>query len=125
MGLFDSVYAPCAHCGSPIEYQSKADEDPYMNRYTVEDAPAAILWDVMNAPVHCQACDGWTALIDPRFPGGDIPRPELKPAAVRTPKDYLTHPQGMKWWPHLLKFSYEDLEEPPSPHAHTGLAREG
>ena len=39
MGLFDSVYAECPECGQRNEFQSKADVCPYMNSYTVENAP--------------------------------------------------------------------------------------
>ncbi len=102
MGLFDSVYAPCAHCGEQIEYQSKADIAPYLNQYTVDDAPPHILRDVLNEPHYCQKCGKWTVLFDPQFPpsDSDTPRPAPIPQKVRDPGagEFDSHEQGMRWW---------------------------
>lgn len=109
MGMFDSVYVACPHCGKPVEHQSKEGEC-YLNRYSLEDAPSEILFDIMNDPVHCESCGNWMALIDPRYPPGERPKPNLRAAKVKAPENPITHPQGMKWWPHDDKrFTYEDL----------------
>lgn len=110
MGLFDSVYAPCPHCGQPVEFQTKVG-DPYCRSFTLESASPEQLIDIMNFPEHCEKCDGWLALIDPRYPPGEKPRPELRVAKVKTPENPGTHWQGMKWWP-TETFSYDDLQEP-------------
>lgn len=115
MGLFDSVYVDCPHCGKPVEFQTKADEAPYMRHYTLEDAPAYMLADIMNGPTHCQSCDKWMALIDPAYPPGEQPKPNLRAAKVRAPENPNTHFQGMKWWPDDESFTYADLiDAPPS-----------
>lgn len=110
MGFFDSVYAPCAHCEAPIEYQSKADMVPYMNVYTTEDAPTHILRDVLNSPHHCPKCHKWTVLYDPRFPpDADQPRPEPTPRKVRTPAPGEADGGfGRYWWGTVFKMS--DME---------------
>ena len=108
MGLFDSVYVDCPHCGKPVEFQSKADEAPYMHRYTIADAPTHILTDVLNRPEHCMSCGGWMALVDPAFPI-EPPRPAPKVAKVRTPDNPEKHFQGMQWWPDGEKFTKNDL----------------
>ncbi len=108
MGMFDSVYVDCPHCGKPVEFQSKEGEC-YMNTYKLADAPTEILRDIMNWPNHCEKCDGWFALIDPLFPPGPPPRPFLRPAKVTSPESPITHSQGMKWWPDDKGFSYDDL----------------
>ncbi len=109
MGLFDSVYVDCPHCGSPVEIQSKADECPYMNRYTPETAPLHILHDVMNEPVHCLKCDGWLTLTDPRAPLAPVDRPPTVALKVKPPPSPTTHPQGFKWWPDDEPFGLDNL----------------
>lgn len=109
MGLFDSVYVDCPQCEKPVEFQSKADEDPYMRRYTLDDAPAHILCDIMNEPNFCESCGQWFALIDPNFPPGEQPKPTLRAAKVRTPENPHKHEQGMQWWPDDHPFTYADL----------------
>jgi len=111
MGIFDSVYAPCPHCGKLVEFQSKASEDAYMRRFTVDDAPAEILADVMNNPEHCMSCGGWMALVDPKYPPGEKPKPDLHPAKVRTPDNPKKHFQGMQWWPENEPFTTNDLTD--------------
>jgi hypothetical protein len=110
MGLFDSVYANCPHCGKPVEFQTKADEMPYMNVYTLEDAPDHLLRDVLNSPHHCQSCYGWLVLLDPRYPITP-PRPNPIAAKVKTPDHPDMHFQGMKWWPRDKDFTVDDLED--------------
>lgn len=116
MGLFDSVYVPCAHCGNRIEFQSKADECIMMS-YDLSDAPPEIAMDIKDDVVHCMKCDGWTALIDPSLPPRQTPRVNLRTARVKPPKNPDTHVQGMKWWPFEGLRSFDDLmdgELPPT-----------
>lgn len=112
MGLFDSVMVPCPHCGRGVEFQTKADPDAYCRWFTLETATAEMLFDIMNEPNHCERCDGWFALVDPRYPpgGGERPKPALTAAKVRAPKNPGTHFQGMKWWPMDQPFTYADIE---------------
>lgn len=117
MGLFDSVYVDCPHCGAPVEFQSKASDDASLRRFTLSDAPTEILVSVLNSPEHCMSCGGWLALVDPKFPPEPI-RPEPQVCKTRTPENPLTHFQGMKWWPHNEPFSYGDLIEAEEPVAH-------
>lgn len=102
MGLFDSVYAPCATCGENIEFQSKADDCPYMNSYTVETAPAHILRDVLNDPQYCKRCGGWSALYDPLFPPNPPPLPRPTPVVkkLRQPTKPRIHSTQdfLRWW---------------------------
>ena len=53
MGIFDSVYVDCPHCGNPVEFQSKADNAAYMRRFTFLTAPDHILRDILHRPEHC------------------------------------------------------------------------
>lgn len=110
MGLFDSVYAGCPGCGQRVEFQSKADEQPYMNSYTLDDAPAHILFDVLNDPHYCQKCGAWLAIIDPAYPpAGAQPRPSPEVVRLRDPNEgeYRSHSQGMRWWD--SPFTYADI----------------
>ena len=112
MGLFDSVYAGCPSCGAKVEFQTKADEAPYMNNYTLEDAPAHLLIDVLNDPHYCEKCGAWLALVDPAYPpDGPPPRPTPTVARVRDPQEgeYQAHFQGMRWW--RAPFSYADIAD--------------
>lgn len=109
MGLFDSVYVECPHCGAPVELQSKADEAPYLNRYTTGDAPLHIMLDVMDAPAHCTKCDGWLCVVDPRKPLGNHERPPTEVRKVRPPKNPERHSQGFAWWPDGVPFTKDDL----------------
>lgn len=114
MGLFDSVYVPCPHCSRKVEIQSKADEAPYMNRYTIEDAPTHILIDVLNRPEYCRGCGGWLVLVDPRYPpeNPEPPRPTPEIAKTRTPSNPHRHDQGFQWWPDDEPFTYADIDPP-------------
>jgi len=111
MGLFDSVYADCPHCGASVEFQTKADEDPYMRRYTLADAPDHMVRDILNKPHHCKSCDGWFALLDQRYPITP-PRPSPICAKVRSPDSAGGQESGFKWWPHDRRFTVDDLEWP-------------
>ncbi len=115
MGLFDSVYANCPRCDRRIEFQSKTDEDPYMNRYTVEDAPTHILIDVLNDPHYCCGCKSWFALIDPAFPPDGPPRPKPVATPVRDPvgdeASLYAHDQSFGWW--HAPFTFADISPTP------------
>lgn len=111
MGMFDSVMVPCSGCGKPLEYQSK-DGECMCEVFTLENAPTAVLRDIMNWPVYCEKCGQWNALVDPAFPPGPPPRPSLSSAKVKAPVNPNTHFQGMKWWPHDVPFTYGVLETP-------------
>jgi hypothetical protein len=69
MGLFDSVYVDCPHCGVKTELQSKAGEC-CLNRYTLDTAPVEVLVDLMNYEDDCDACGGSFAIVDPDHPLG-------------------------------------------------------
>jgi hypothetical protein len=124
MGLFDSIYAPCAHCGAPLEFQTKAG-DCQMDRFEIDTAPAYLLWDVKDDPKHCIKCDGWTALIDPAIPPGPQPPPDLRAARVQAPESPQTHPQGWKWWPLKKVFTFDDLMDRPDEAGRAALQDEG
>lgn len=109
MGLFDSVYVECPHCGERVEIQVEGHEQ--MNSYTLETAPNFILREAMNRPEHCRACDGWLTVVDPRNPLAENERPPTKVLKVKSPDNPRTHFQGMKWWPEELPFGRDDLIE--------------
>lgn len=112
MGMLDSLWVPCPNCGKPMEFQSKAWNCD-MDRYTVDDAPGPVLFDVMNAPNYCKLCGQWVALIDPVYPPGEQAKPKLKAVKVKTPENPEVHESGCwRWWPDDRNFTYADLEEP-------------
>lgn len=109
MGLFDSVYVKCPHCGSDVEMQCEGNEE--MRSYTPDTAPTFILRQVINGePIHCMKCDGWLVLTDPRAPLQEPERPPTVVLKVKPPRNPSTHPQGMKWWPADEPFGVENLE---------------
>jgi len=108
MGMFDSLYASCPHCGKPVEFQSKA-WNCGMDRYSIEDAPTAILVDVMNSPHYCDRCGHWLALVDPTMPPDW--KPQLKVVKIKTPANPGKHPQGMQWWPDEAPFTFDEIEQ--------------
>ena len=115
MGMFDSVLTPCPKCGVNMEFQSKG-MDCDMEVYTLENAPTAILWDIINDPQYHEACGQWVALIDPDYPPPyHRPKPKLAATKVNAPDNPGTHFQGAKWWPYGLDFTYADLTDGP-PH---------
>lgn len=116
MGMFDSVWVECPGCGKRMEFQSKA-WGCEMDSWTLESAPGAVLYDIMNDPRYHETCGTWVALIDPEHPPGEPPRPSLSAAKVKPPENPHTHFQGFKWWPDEVEFTYEHLEDPP---AHLG-----
>ena len=106
MGMFDSVYAPCAWCGENLEFQTKAG-DRCMEIFTPENAPYHIAFDVLNDVSYCK-CGNWTILADPKFPPEYVPpKPNLVPAKLRKPDDdYVTihsSDTNMRWWNGPLK----------------------
>lgn len=113
MSLVDSVLVDCPHCGTRIEFQSKADPDPYLRCFTIEDAPTHILESVVNNPVYHVPCGRWVALIDKRFPPF-VERPRPAPALmdVRPPNNPTIHDQGWRWWPDEQPFGEADLIAP-------------
>ncbi len=123
MGMFDSVMVPCPTCKQPVEFQSKAGPC-FCDVFDLVNAPAEILTDILNEPNYCQKCGSWMALIDPRYPPGRKPRPELEPVKVKAPDNPTTHWQGFKWWPDGKPFTYDDIEPTPTAPA-TGENGEG
>ena len=99
MGLFDSVYVPCPHCGGRVEIQCDGNEE--MASYSLDNAPDFILRQIMDGiPSHCMKCDGWLLVHDPSQPLGRPPRPKTTVLKIKTPPDLPPpHPQGMRWWP--------------------------
>lgn len=78
----------------------QCDGNEEMASYTPDNAPLFILNQVMNGePTHCEKCDGWLVLTDPRAPYAPPVRPPTVVLKVRPPSNPSTHPQGMKWWP--------------------------
>lgn len=110
MGMFDSLYVPCPKCGKNIEFQSKAWDCMMDSWRSFDEAPAAVLFDVMNDPHYHVSCGTWVALVDPAHPPGW--RPQLTARTVKPPNDPPTHTQGFKWWPDGQEFTFDDLEEP-------------
>lgn len=112
MGMFDSLYVPCPSCGKGVEFQSK-EADCAMDVWrSVDDAPTAVLWDVMNEPTYCSACGYWMALVDPAHPPGPPPRPALQAVSVRSPDNpkIHTHDGRIRWWPYESEpFSFADI----------------
>lgn len=108
MGLFDSVFIPCPHCGEKVELQCSGEES--MTSYTVETAPDYILRQVVDGePDHCRKCDGWMALVDARHPWKPPERPPTMVVKVRSPTNPITHGQGFKWWPTGQTYSVDDI----------------
>jgi hypothetical protein len=114
MGMFDSVYANCPTCEKPVEFQSKEGEC-FCNVYTLgaDDAPTAVLTDVLNDPHYCRHCGTWLALVDPAFPpNSPPPRPrDVRVATLRQPREgeFRTHSSQtfIRWWD--APFSYDDI----------------
>ena len=99
MGLFDSVYARCPNCGREIEHQSKADPDPYMNRYTPETAPRHILEDILWNPAWCRDCGVWHVIVDADRPLPSAP-PPIKPEIrmIKRPANYHWVAGAHEYW---------------------------
>ncbi len=115
MGMFDSTMVPCPACGKPVEFQSK-EWNCNMDVWQLDEAPTAVLRDIMNYPEYCRHCGAWFALVDPDYPPGPPPRPKLRAAIVKTPSDALVHSTQpfLRWWPDGRPFTYDDLVEPVS-----------
>lgn len=59
MGMFDSIYITCPHCGKDIEYQTKAGECTLNSFYPQTEAiPTYILSSVFNDgdKIYCEFC---------------------------------------------------------------------
>ena len=69
MGLYDTLEINCPSCGHTNgakdcrpedEIQSKGAQEPYMNHFTIENAPAGVLSDVADwtttYPLECERC---------------------------------------------------------------------
>ena len=113
MGLFDSVFADCPHCGSKVEFQSKEAADPYMNTYSPDDAPDEIKWDILNSPERCLKCHGWMALVDHKYPPGwRRDAPTLTPTKVKPPGHFYESGRNA-WWEG--PFTVEDIVSEFSP----------
>lgn len=118
MGIFDRVWVLCPHCGAKCEHQSKA-ADPYMNNYTLENAPACIQHDILNEPTYCSDCGMWHVLLHPNYPPGHDIQSRLDgilTAKVRTPKDSeirISRSQSfLRWWDtDVTPFTMEDVED--------------
>jgi hypothetical protein len=106
MGLFDTVDIKCPVCNFRVEYQTKANEWPQLDHFTIEDAPTHILTDVLNQPEKCSGCGSWVVLYDPNFP--PIPlRPYPSVLIVKPPKgETIKRRQGMEWWPDGEEFNF-------------------
>ncbi len=107
MGLFDTIKVKCPHCAADAFIQVEGNEA--MNIYTPEDAPLFALRQAMNGAEHCENCDGWFTLADPRAPLVAAERPPVATMKLRPPKNPRVHPQGMKWWPDEEPFGPENL----------------
>ena len=70
MGIFDSVYVPCPGCGKEHELQSKAG-DPYLDRFTLDNAPDVVLADISGQQVTCEC--GFTFAITTKVSAEVIP----------------------------------------------------
>jgi len=55
MGMFDSVYLRCPHCGNELEFQSKVGKCVLAN-YSENDCPAEIGKDLAGEVQHCEGC---------------------------------------------------------------------
>ncbi len=110
MGMFDSVYADCAGCGAPLEFQSK-EGDCCCYNFTLETAPTGVLTDVLNEPQYCRQCGAWCALVDPAFEPAPPPRPSPRMVRLRQPLDsevsiHSSQP-FLRWWE--APFSFADI----------------
>jgi hypothetical protein len=59
MGMFDTVWVPCANCGKLLDYQSKAGPCE-MNEYTLDTAPPRVQGDLAGEELACVACGNVT-----------------------------------------------------------------
>jgi len=51
MGVFDTVCVPCPGCGREHEFFSYAD--PYLDRFTLDNAPDVVLADISGQQQAC------------------------------------------------------------------------
>lgn len=53
MGMYDSVWVRCPHCGIDNEFQSKSG-DCFLNEYSLDECPEDVLLNVnRHAPIEC------------------------------------------------------------------------
>jgi len=55
MGMFDSVWIECPHCGKAIQEQTKAG-DCCCFSYDLNEAPPILKMDISNYPIECYEC---------------------------------------------------------------------
>ena len=73
MGMFDSVYVECPHCGEKVEFQSKAG-DCYLATIDQEEVPIEIANDIVGDTIYCERCDGrFTLHILTKLPPRTVP----------------------------------------------------
>ena len=60
MGMFDSVIIPCAVCGAPLEFQSKAG-DCSLRSFTLDNVPSEIAADLNGQWERCK-CGAQTTI---------------------------------------------------------------
>jgi len=119
MGLFDSVYAACPSCGTPIEFQSK-EGDCSLTNYSVATAPKFVLLDVLNEPHYCRKCGNWSVLYDPAFPPNvetHRPQPTMRKVRRPSPEEFHAHASQdfLRWWD--TPFVESDMLDEPAPVA--------
>lgn len=117
MGMFDTVITPCPNCGKPLAFQTKADPNPSMERWTLENAPRHILCDIVNAPEHHQACGAWGLPDRSELRAARAPPPRPAPiGVVLKPPEKPYENQGYKWWPDFepVTLDHVDVEHAPS-----------
>ena len=103
MGMFDSIYVPCPHCGKRMEFQTKAG-DCQLKVLTLEQATPAMLLDIRDQPEWHRACGNWVVLHDP-----DWKPPQLRAFKVRAPDRPGSSEGDYKWWPYDLPFTAADI----------------
>lgn len=77
MGMFDTVYLPCAKCGGLVGFQSKSGEC-ILGEYTLKDCPPEVLAGAAGRPynIQCASCkaylevevhvSAWTKQVGPK-----------------------------------------------------------
>jgi hypothetical protein len=62
MGLFDEVVIYCAWCESEIIIQTKARDNPSLQRFYLHMIPPSIIEDIQNERFQCSKCDKITQI---------------------------------------------------------------
>lgn len=73
MGLFDSVYLPCPHCQTEIEFQSKVFPDAYLRAFPPHAVPSEMAADILTDDEYnhdvCENCGThYQVVSDPPLP---------------------------------------------------------